>query len=469
MAASGKSSSLSSARGSTPILAARPLAAVVGPRLDDPEWGDLIRESLEKAGAPGGVLPLYKVKLEMLLQNVDVSFSSGLRRAMAAEKPGLRLEAPMTCRVYDPDSTAENETTRHDLLRYRLEPLPIRQDIDPEVAKLIRLGLQKSNGTSRRMVVRMGDLEPEPGTPELARPLFNPTAPLLYLKPGESIKISGIRIAVDSNDNDGRRVPGLARAASIPIDLDVVGPDATHKPHASHSARSGFVESSATAEPRNFMIRGVLPAVLKERAATAPLILASGAASSIASRLSFAAELFTVASKNAEAELGPDTQSPGTLRPRTLTRAGTSEVSARPVAGDARGDVVEPLGMTPQEAEAALEADEDAVPDGFEAAAEARSGVGVVVEGRLGGETYTIGELLVAYVLEQAPDVSFIAAEPDLNRNYLLITLRYSGNVPEACTLLATAAEAAAADYLRLEAELQDYLVDGGAALIEGA
>jgi hypothetical protein len=206
-------------------------------------------------------LPLAPVGFELELKGVSAAVANALRRVLMDELPGHRLGVPRGGFDRTSDALMLEEFVTH-----RIEQLPLRPRIAPELVASLRLGLDVTNASPTARAVHAGDLRVE-GPPRAGLPpLFNPTTELASLQPGRSLRISGIQIQVGQGTENASF--SVARRGTIrPLDIPQHDEAEIREKKGAACDESGFKVSTLVADPRHFVVSAWLPAAPPEDAA----------------------------------------------------------------------------------------------------------------------------------------------------------------------------------------------------------
>lgn len=214
-----------------------------------------------RAGAdPRPPLARERLTIEIRGRSVSTAVANALRRVLAGELRGHCLTFGRE--DYDPAST-DPFMRDYDFVRDRIRAIPLPPQIDPTVARDLRLELDAENPGPEVMMVMSGDLRLAAG--ELRAPIMNPTHEVAFIQPGCTLRIRNIRIAEGSAREDAAFSVAV-RAALKPLDLEELPREATHGPGGAAAEQSGYALSSLKADPRHFRVSCCIPAVPRNSA-----------------------------------------------------------------------------------------------------------------------------------------------------------------------------------------------------------
>lgn len=192
-----------------------------------------------------------------LVQHADVSFevdgwreqAAALRRILHYEMPHYYLEASTD---YRPEYSEPYMKPEH-LSRLCIAQVPLTLSAGEWVDEVLYLDVSNTGDSIKR--IYSGHIKALSG--KSTKSLFSPMMQIGIVSPGKRVYICEIRVA----PGQGVACTALiARSSQVPLDLEEVSRADTHSVAGSHRDRSGYLESSAVADPKRFRIRCVMRA-----------------------------------------------------------------------------------------------------------------------------------------------------------------------------------------------------------------
>lgn len=164
----------------------------LGPTVKDPDVTALLPT----------VFRCTKVTAEMV--GVNVAIANALRRTLMG---GI----PVICMDFEPQALKTNdEFVLVDMLRRRINLIPIRQDLDPTT----QFTVHAANSTEALVTVKSSSIVPVKGN---IKDVFNETYDLVDLHPTKALSIDKITIIRGYGNEDARHV-AVFRGAVVPMD-----------------------------------------------------------------------------------------------------------------------------------------------------------------------------------------------------------------------------------------------------------
>lgn len=143
------------------------------------------------------------VKVSVELSGVNIGIANAIRRVLSG---GI----PVICMDFEPNALKTNdEFVLVDLLRRRINLIPIRQDLDPAIT----FSLHAANTTEALVTIKSSSIEPSKRTPNT----FNHSFDIIDLHPTKALTIDKISIIRGYGTEDARHV-AVFRTALVPLD-----------------------------------------------------------------------------------------------------------------------------------------------------------------------------------------------------------------------------------------------------------
>lgn len=143
------------------------------------------------------------VKVTVEISGVNIGIANAIRRVLAG---GI----PVICMDFEPQALkTTDEFVLVDLLRRRINLIPIRQDLDQSTT----FSLHAANNTEALVTVKSSSIEPN----KKAQNIFNETFDIVDLHPTKALIIDKIQI-IRGYGNEDARYTAIFRTALTPID-----------------------------------------------------------------------------------------------------------------------------------------------------------------------------------------------------------------------------------------------------------
>lgn len=201
------------------------------------------------------LFPLGQEEFELTLKNVDASIPNAITRSLIGEDMGLRL-----------DMGAFKSTDSHmkpEIVRLQLRKIPLRATLREDEYDGLVFKLDVTNKTAETKEIFAGDLRVvSKGKMKASGAFFNPTTVLADLQPGSTMVIEDIKVTVGQVSID-QTFAQISRCVTIPLDVPEEDPDVVRNTEKGVGRTSGFSVSTKVHEPRNWVVRGEVNAVLR--------------------------------------------------------------------------------------------------------------------------------------------------------------------------------------------------------------
>ena len=235
-----------------PVLEDRAIAA------DAPELAEVLEEIFPGLADP---FPLCEQVLSFELQHARAAIGVAFQRVMTQELQGYYL----TTEIENMDGTTD-PFMKPEFVIGRLRNIPLVYGLQNPESYAFELDV--TNATKSVMSVHARQLRMTKG--RAAGPLFNPTTEIASLQPGMRVVIRKIAVVEGMG-----RIAAPANVAicgrSVPLDLERLPREETHKGMQGAAQLSGFVESSMLAAPTRFRVTVSVAAGVRGSARAADL------------------------------------------------------------------------------------------------------------------------------------------------------------------------------------------------------
>ena len=234
----------------------------------------------ELMGVDNFKLPFASEHVEMILNDVDISVANALRRTLIDEMNGYCLSFDIgdfkndiyTDLFMDPE-----------FIRLRVRGMKTMRHMSKELLKNLKFAINVHNKTDDVMIIYAKDLLLTGG--KLDSAIFNPTYELAFVQPGRSLNIQNIRFDFGKGIYHAT-FNNACRAVSMPLDIEEYPREEIYSAEGSQRVLSGFKISTLVANPRKFLIKFDMPAVLDNGGKTTYLTIMD-ACMNIMSRLQY--------------------------------------------------------------------------------------------------------------------------------------------------------------------------------------
>lgn len=251
----------------TPTMAASQSPRVVNLTLTDltvdtadPEIAEAIDELFPKGKK---IFPLTKQKLSFELKGVSPSVANAFRRVMCTEMPGPFL-------YFSQDDVGVGGSSEpfmnSKFCLMHISNIPLRYGLHANEYEGIVMNINYVNDSPEVKYVMSGDIIFEKnGKPHKpSSPFFNPTIPIGFVYPGNTLKINNIRVEETSGKLYAAAQTAV-RGSSIPTDLEMLPREATHEGRQGDAQRSKYVlkKDGNVFTPSDFLVTVHIPAALE--------------------------------------------------------------------------------------------------------------------------------------------------------------------------------------------------------------
>ena len=231
----------------------------------------------ELMGVDNFKMPFASEHVEITLNDVDVSVANALRRTLIDEMSGYCLSFDISDFKNDIHTDLFMDP---EFIRLRVRSM---RHMPKELLKNLKFAINVHNKTDEVMIIYAKDLLLTNGKLESA--IFNPTYELAFVQPGRSLNIQNIRFDFGKGVYNAT-FNNACRAACIPLDIEEYPRKDIYSAEGSQRVLSGFKISTLVANPRKFLIKFDMPAVLDNGGKTTYLTIMD-ACMNIMSRLQY--------------------------------------------------------------------------------------------------------------------------------------------------------------------------------------
>jgi DNA-directed RNA polymerase subunit L len=210
----------------------------------------------ELMGVDNFKMPFASEHVEITLNDVDVSVANAIRRTVIDEMSGY-------CLSYDISDFKNDIYTDlfmdPEFIRLRVRGMKIMRHMPKELLKNLKFAINIHNKTDEVRIVYAKDLLLTNGKLESA--IFNPTYELAFVQPGRTLNIQNIRFDFGKGIYNAS-FNNACRSVSMPLDIEEYPREEIYSAEGSQRVLSGFKISTLIANPRKFLIKFDMPAVL---------------------------------------------------------------------------------------------------------------------------------------------------------------------------------------------------------------
>jgi DNA-directed RNA polymerase subunit L len=215
----------------------------------------------------GFKLPFASEHVEMILNDVDISVANAIRRTVVDEMSSYCLSFDISDFKYDiyTDLFMDPE-----FIKLRIRGIKIMRHMSKDLLKNLKFAINIHNKTDEVIYIYAKDLILTHG--KLDSAIFNPTYELAFIQPGRSLNIQNIRF--DFGKGMYNAAFNIAcRSVSMPLDIEEYPKEEIYSAEGSQRILSGFKISSLISNPRKFLIKFDMPAVLNNNGKTTYLTI----------------------------------------------------------------------------------------------------------------------------------------------------------------------------------------------------
>ena len=197
------------------------------------------------------VIPLAPSRVNVYLDNCDISIVNGLRRVLLNEMQGHALHMPVEGFIHSEES---DPFMLYNFIGPRISYIRLIPNISDEIKETYELELHVKNETPNLLSVYSGDFKVVGD--KKYKLLFNPTYKIAELQPGKCINIKGIKIA-SGTGMDHAKFNVVCNASHKHLDI----PEAEVKEilKGDVMSQSGYLVSSQLSTPRKHKLMFNIP------------------------------------------------------------------------------------------------------------------------------------------------------------------------------------------------------------------